>query len=73
MPPNVVGHRPRRPGGEGRYRLLSYCISGKKTWVVGRFVDVDVTMLGMHNRGHRRCCSPSPSSLWTRVMSMKIS
>ena len=56
MQPNVVGHRSRRPGGrDDTGCLLSYCISGKKTWVVGRFVDVDVTMLGMHNRGHRRC------------------
>ena len=43
MQPNVVEHRSRRPGGrdDTGYRVIVYL---GKTWVVGRFVDVDVTM-----------------------------
>ena len=50
MQPNVVGHRSRRPGGRDDTGCRVIVYLGKKTWVVGRFVDVDVTMLGMHNR-----------------------
>ena len=43
MQPNVVGHRSRRPGGmdDTGCWVIEYL---GKTWVVGRFVDVNVTM-----------------------------
>ena len=43
MQPNVVGHRSRRPGG-GTIQAAELLYIWEKTWVVGRFVDVDVTM-----------------------------
>ena len=41
--------------GGGTIQAAELLYIWEKTWVVGRFVDVDVTMLGMQNRGHRRC------------------
>ena len=43
MQPNVVGHRSRRPWGRDDTSAELLYI-WEKTWVVGRFVDVNVTM-----------------------------
>ena len=43
MQPNVVGHRSRRPGG-GEDTGCRVIVFLGKTWVVGRFDDVDVTI-----------------------------
>ena len=45
MQPNVVGHRSRGPGGrDGTIQATELLYIWEKTWVVGRFVDVEVTM-----------------------------